>query len=414
MHASTSDVSSSREARIELSGRSALALELSRLPPDLRELLVIDDGLIVFTDIMISVSRVLIDDSDSRSWRERLKDVDVALPEIDEERLQLFADGLSELAREGNPTLARIKDEGFQRFLRRLLGAARYDRLELALRSDAAVMVVAVRRILRNIMPIAVALDDCFAVVRPGQMAHLSSLSQLSQFSQFSQLSYSVLQAILQIDTLLDKAIDIGLPILSVPAREEEVRASKLDLDELADQLHILLESQSGALINSLSRKLARKVQGARQALEFSEDGISQAANSLVELVDRLLRESFDRDSVVEWVEREYPQSRHLLLFEKEGRLRPTKRAEALCFVYAGQPAKDNANGLHELVATALAEARSVLEKIKHADTGSPEELDSLKRQMAAVEGALVYALRVGWAIAGDEELKALQVRLGS
>jgi len=367
----------------------------------------LDDAVIVVLDAVIAVSRVLLDDADPRSWTDRMRDLEFIFPDIDQTRLQLIIDGLSELAKEGNPTLTHIKEEGYRRFLPRLLGAAQYDRIEVATKADGAVIVIAVRRVLRNVMPIAVALDDCFAILSPEQFNQLPSLSQIGQ------VGYTLLQVMLKVDSALDRAIDIGLPILAVPPRTDEIRASDLELEQIADQLHDLMEGQSKDILNSLSRRLARKFQGARDVLPTSADGVSQAASSLVELIDRLLREAFDRKFVVSWVEREYSTFTSFLLYEKNGQAQPTKRAEALCFAYAGLSV-DQPNSLHELVATALVEARNTLQDIKHSDTGDPEELEQLKRSMAAVEGFVIYSIRVGWLIAGEAALKDLQSGLTS
>jgi hypothetical protein len=44
---------------------------------------------------------------------------------------------------------------------------------------------------------------------------------------------------------------------------------------------------------------LSRKIQGARDALTYSADPVSQAASSLIEMIDRLLRTAFNEAEVL-------------------------------------------------------------------------------------------------------------------
>lgn len=77
-----------------------------------------------------------------------------------------------------------------------------------------------------------------------------------------------------------------------------------------------------------------------------------------------------------------------------------------MCFVYGGDPitpreASENDDGqgpdfIHDVVAMALVSIRNQLQKMKHADQGTPEEKSQLLNILAALEGALMLGLTIG------------------
>ncbi|MFF4647161.1 hypothetical protein [Streptomyces sp. NPDC001389] len=103
-----------------------------------------------------------------------------------------------------------------------------------------------------------------------------------------------------------------------------------------------MVESSAERLERENSQ-LVRKIRGAKDALTHSEDGISQAANLLIEVIDRIMREAFTKEDVMAWVEANLPDEPGLT-FEKDDTVLPNKRAEALCFVYRRGPTAREAN----------------------------------------------------------------------
>lgn len=125
-----------------------------------------------------------------------------------------------------------------------------------------------------------------------------------------------------------------------------------------------------------------------------------------------MLRDAFTEEFVLDWVERNRPNDRTLTYFDaNQNKERPTKRGQALCFIFAGENGA-HAMPLHETIASSLNETRRGLQKIKHADTGSEEERERLREFMASVEGFVMYAIRFGWANVQEDRLGILKARL--
>lgn len=180
-----------------------------------------------------------------------------------------------------------------------------------------------------------------------------------------------------------------------------------VDLKRLAEHLRIVVSADSAKRIHEVNSYLTRKITGARHALQYSEDGVSQAANSIIELIDRLLRESFDREFVRGWVDANLPDDRTLTYELESGVRLPTKRAEALCAVYSGAPIArtpvegDDGSGptlVHDVLARVIVAAREKLQRLKHSDRDDEEDRQSLLSIMVSLEGALMLALKLGWA----------------
>ena len=156
---------------------------------------------------------------------------------------------------------------------------------------------------------------------------------------------------------------------------------------------------------------LKRKVRGARDALNFSADPVSQAANSLIELIDRMLRDAYDAEYVLEWVDRYFTSQSVTMTYESHGCLRPTKRARALCFVCAGE-APPEVSMIHELASVAIVVARSNLEHLKHADACTDAEKRELLCMLETVEGSILLISRVAWLGVKESALGDLRDRL--
>ncbi|MCU7723199.1 hypothetical protein ODJ79_05685 [Actinoplanes sp. KI2] len=394
------------------SGASALAKELWQIPSTQRHAFGITDDAIRIWDAGISCIRILIDDSDPRSWldrldefvRERFGDIE----DFDEANVERFAAEAQRLIGADIPEWAQdIKKEGFQRFARRAVGEAAYHRLVAALQTDAAVLTVALRRATRGLMPYAVALDDLYSVLPERERMPLP----MPPSDVSSDVSSTMLSLMWVLDTSLEKLVEFSAPIVAEESSPPELTLlTKNDLLKLAVELRRTVSGRSRQKVTELSSSLGRKVQGARDALQYSADSVAQAANSLIELIDRLLRAAFTDAEVLSWIEQNYPEAKDLTWIDR-GLAKPTKRGQILCFVHAGFPV-DKPSVIHQLAATALATARTQLQKLKHADQGTEEELEEVQQLLAAVEGFLHLAIGVAWAAASDERVESLRLNL--
>ncbi len=116
-----------------------------------------------------------------------------------------------------------------------------------------------------------------------------------------------------------------GVPLAMATSRTEELRHLVVqDWAALMDELRQVVSTQAQVRVLQANSMLARKMQGARDALEHSADPVSQAANSLIELIDRLLRQSFPEPAVLDWVRTKYPTMSDLIWSDRQqGRLSP-------------------------------------------------------------------------------------------
>lgn len=385
---------------------SAISTEVRALSPARRRVLGVSDTMLVAWDLLILAARLLTDDNDPRPWMDRLAEEFGPILDPDDEDARVVMNGhlasLVEVLKDEFVGWHEALDkEDRRRFLLRAVGAAAFDRLTRALRSDGAMLVVALRRGSRVVMPFAVALDDVALVLTPEQLAGCLPLGIVQG---------SLLDLALQLDKGLDDFVGMGLVLEAATARPEEVEAMKVeDLVAFAGELRQVVSGRSREEVAGLSAALARKMQGAKDALEHSADPVSQASSSIIELIDRLLRTAFTDQEVLDWVRDGYPNDPSMTVV-KDGRVVPSKRAQAFCFTYAGQHAGDR-NAVNEIVAVGIVAARRSLQQLKHADTGSAEETAALVRYLAAVEGSLHMALSIGWALAPDEGVRRLRAR---
>jgi hypothetical protein len=397
-----------------LTGRSALTGELVRLSPRVQRILSVTPVVIAVLDVLITAARLATDDADARPLAERMEELLKELERFDDPQVISLINALMEKAagfaddpeaqKKAERYLKRFTSANYMRVARRLLGAATYDRIQSAFDNDAAAVLIAIRRLTRHLLPFAVAIDDCIAILTP---------EQLAAAELFSPEQGSLLQIGLMIDALFDDVFDGRLRQHFVTSRPDEELAWNIgDLEAIAEKLHEVLEGRTREALEQLSARLARKVRGARDAMEGSADAASQAANSLIEFIDRMLRDAFDEEFVLDWLARNRPNDRSLTYFDaNQKRERPAKRGQALCFIFAGED-RTEPIPLHETIASSLNETRRGLQKIKHADTGSEEELEQLRAFMASVEGFVLYAIRFGWATVQDDQLETLRGRL--
>ena len=396
-----------RNGAVSLGDGSALVRELRSLSPTQRRALGTTVEMLEIWDGVTSCVALMIDDSDERTLPERLntyfEDRFGSLDQISENDVDKIANEAKTLLAGKIPDWAEdLQRIGVRKFILRAVGEAKYQRLSFALKEDVAIIAVALRRAAKALKPFAVALDDLYATLPAEERLKLPTTIDLPN---------SMLSLMLVLDAQLDKLVDFSAPVLAVDNLPAELAVStKNDLLALVGELREIVSGRSRDKVKALSVALGRKVQGARDALQYSADSVAQAANSLIELIDRLLRAAFTDEEVLAWINKSYPKSQGLTWIDK-GVTKPTKRGQILCFVHAGTTV-DAPSIIHELAATALTKTRTQLQKLKHADQGTEEELQQIRQSLAAVEGFLHLAIGIAWAVVPEEQIEALRSNL--
>ncbi|MFD5307312.1 hypothetical protein [Streptomyces rochei] len=376
--------------------QSSIATFTRTLEPSLLAALRIDESVVLVTETLVSICKALTNSADTRPWQERIED---CFANTDDEDLRKILIAFTEEFQGDKPKnwIENFKSQTYRSFVERLLGAARYRLLVNAAKEDGAVVALAFRRGVRALMPFAVAWNDALS---------LMSKEQLKAANRADVLAVNAIQMVISIDDFLGEKVLSSLPMEVTAASSTDLAAWAPDgPDDLVPQFRALVTEASAKRVERANSPLVRKIRGARDALRYSEDGVSQAANSLIELLDRIMREAFPPAEVLLWVDNNLPDEPGLTHL-KDGNRAPTKRAEALCFVYGGGPvvageatALDTGEGpsfLHDVVALVLVSARNKLQKLKHADSGTQEEREQLMMVLAALEGALMLGLTIG------------------
>lgn len=365
--------------------RSALADELRNLSAGTRKVMRVPEPLLWLIEGVVITAKILTDPDDLRPWSERLETY--PWPDADEAKLTDFMSALDSFdADEIKPVIEEFMKDGRQRFILRLLGQGGYDRLLAALRADGLYVLGAVQKGIEALRPLAVSVQDALEVLpateleRSGltAMANHGALALIGQFNEM-------------IAHVIEDVIGHGEPF--DPKRFNDAAPSMTDLLATADTLRAALSNDLVQRLAGVNRILERKVRGASEALYSSTDGPSQAANSLVELTDRLLRRAGDGETVLHWVER-YPGPKKDLTYQRDGTPAPTKRAQALHFLYGGS-VPEKPEPLPEALASAIVAARADLQKFKHADGDLDEDRVVVEQLMKSVHGSLSVGLRL-------------------
>lgn len=348
----------------------------------------IDFAILQICELVVSISSLVTDTTDRRSWQDRLNE---AVEGLEQKTLIDAAEKMqnAETLASAEAWARKVRTKDYKLFARRLLGAAEYYRLERAAYQDVAVVTVGVRKAVRAAMPFLIAWEDAIAVMSPGQLSKLASIDLLGL--NFTKILH-------HLDSFLGDRV--------LPAFPEDVilplASDVLDLSEMAEMFRAKVSSGALSQLTRVNQPLVRKLSGARDALIHSADGVSQAASSLIELIDRVLRESFDHRSVLAWIEEELSDTPGLVYQTDKGESRPTKRGEVLCLIYGGgsvnREATEDDDGfgpsmIHKVLAGVVVSARTSLQQIKHADDEGEEDREKLMGLMSAVEGALMLGL---------------------
>lgn len=382
----------------DMKHRSRFAAGARRLDPRVLSALRLDEVMFTLCDVVVTICGVLLDPDDPRSWQDRMEECFTST--LDDVDPDMLIQGLEVIARDDaartvQTWIQKTRKVGYIAFARRMLGAAEFNRLEKALKEDAAVVALAVRRGVRAVMPFAVAWEDAIEVM---------SGEQIATFTTLDLLGMSAVKLVVDLDHELGERMIATLPMEVTAAGETDL--TTLSLNDLAAMMETLRQFASEDLarrVEQTNSNLLLKIEGARDALMYSADGVSQAANSLIELIDRLLREAFTTEEVLAWVDAELPEDASLI-WNQGGSRHPTKRAQALCFLYGGQtvarqPTKDDdgtgTSFVHEVLARVIVSAREKLQGLKHADSGT-DDFEAMRRLLVSVEAVLMLGLRLG------------------
>ena len=345
------------EDRGEQTIGSALIREARRLSAAERRVLQVTDFQLGFADLSFRAIQLLLDDADTRPKWDRLTDLGSRATELFDsvdwgeiefgEDMDLKSVGQAwrklgeyleiELGRDGEVVLPwwlrRWPAPEFRRFVRKYLGASRVDRLASGFRGDGAILGLAVRRCLRHALPLAGAFDRCTRVLTPGQLAEIEGAEHFARSS--------VLELFVQLDSLVSQIESDDVRFNAGLARPSELSGLPGSCTEIARLTNPAISDNCTTILEELSASLARKITGARDALVNSADGVSQAAHSLVELIDRMLRSAFEPTEVFEWIEKHQSAHQRELTYQEHGQTLPTKAARSLCFVCAGNAPSD-------------------------------------------------------------------------
>ncbi|MGW7260725.1 hypothetical protein [Streptomyces sp. NPDC054834] len=375
---------------------SKLAAYARSLDPGLRHALRLDDASLLVIETLVAISRTVSTPGDRRPWTDRLADL-ISNQQLSQ--LQQVGAAFKETleAQGADEWIRRFRSEGYKIFAERLLGPGEYRSFICALKADAAVVALAVRRLVRAIVPFAAAWNEAIS---------LMSREQLKQLRAKDVLALNAVQLVVQLDMFIGEKLLAPLPMNLAAATEADLEPWDADdVAGLALRFRSVVSEASAQRVERASSPLVRKIRGARDALKYSEDGVSQAANSLIELIDRLMRETFPPALVLEWIDANFPQESGLTWLD-EGKRKPSKLGEALCFVYSCAPVEprepsqyDTGEGpslIHRIIAMVFVSARNKLQKLKHADSGVPKEREQLQHVLTALEGALMLGLTFG------------------
>ena len=392
--------------------QSALAGELAAIPRRVRSAIGLPDAAVQTVEILVRMLHTLLNDDDPRELADRATDLAPLLEKLVGDELEpaslsrLTGWSEAQVKEKLENHIHRLASPNGRRFLRQAMGAGRYDRIKQALIDDGNLVMLATRRLLHYTLPLIQALQDATVTV---------SATERGEFAGLAGTEQPLVQLAIQLDGVIDDFVEkhgFRIDQLDLPVRPDEVSRMQIDAEQLVVAIRMALRSETEGRIAELSDQLSRKLRGFEQALAYSEDGVSQAANSLVEFIDWLLRQAFDEAFVLQWSAQHYPANLELAYQDKaNGVVRPTTHARALCFVHAGEaPLEPDTFG--RLLASSLAGARRRAEKLKHGSYGEPGEADALRELMDAVRGVMTLVLRFAWGLAHADRLDYLRNRL--
>jgi hypothetical protein len=381
--------------------RSEFAAELAKLPASIKDRYGVVAPTLVILDGIVGLCWLMMDESDARSWIEKFEYVIDKVTEgydLDDADVQAFLADFAET--DVAAYLEVFPKQNFRDFFKRLVGEGTYHRLSAAFTRDSAPVVAVSRLAMKSIAPFVLAWDDLTAEL---------SDEQLKAFKDLAQSRGQMLPMMASVFRLLDSTVvHLDIPE-SWMSRGSLTTVAEDEIDVLRAELRLLTAGASREAMKELSATLTRKLSGAKDALAHSSDSVSQAANSLIELIDRLLR-VFTDEEVLEWLEANYPKLPDTT-YEKDGKVRPSTRGRALCVVH-GSEKTDNASDMYIVAAMALSRTRKTLQQLKHADENTPEERAQIESCMNEVESFFFLLTSFTWVGVDDSILDMVRNRL--
>lgn len=400
----TTDTGATSQALVARS--SAIVRELLKQPPRTRIAIGAADELLIILDAVIAAANLLMDKTDTRDWTVKVEAVIEEFQDIGATHGPRIADFITNTDEKAIEAWARrLASQNFVSFLERLLGAGAFHRLHVAMSEDFDVLASLVYRNVDRLMPVAQALADVTAGLTE---------EQIRQIVDFNPAGSLLLEMVLGIYDVIDLAAEkIALP--EHLERLPEIRQAKPsagDLVELSRQMRGLVSDSSRELVGALSTVLDRKLRGARDALAFSADSTSQCANSLIEFIDRFVHAVCQNEAVA-WLDRNYAGTTELTYVDsRTSVVRATTRGQLLAAMHGLEDVHPDGSPMHLLVAASMAETRRTLQRLKHSDSNTPEELAELDECIVRVEAFIELGIKIAWMGLSDEKLTELQRRL--
>ncbi|MFK5691340.1 hypothetical protein ACI3EY_16905 [Ornithinimicrobium sp. LYQ92] len=364
------------------------------------------DEFLLVLDGLVLAAEALLDEHDERPAQQRLVAVLETFAEMGDAygpRVSEFLISLDEAKVEA--LAKKYARRGYLDHVHSMIGEAAFLRLHVAVSRDVDLVAAAAYKGVDALMPYALAMED---------LAGLLSEDEISEFMDFNPAGGFMIELIM---SLLD-ALEVSVTKVSLPEHMKELQrvrqdsVTAQDLIQLTAELRVRIAGQSRDLLQQVSSVLDRKLRGAKDALAFSADSVSQAANSLVEFIDRMLRSVYTEAEVMEWLSANYTDVKGLIYQDRDTqRTRPTKRGQALCMVHGSQSVQEE-SPIHMLAATSLNVTRRRLQKLKHADAGTVEEREAVEACLLAIEGFVQVGCRMAWAALPDEALAHLRRRI--
>jgi len=334
-------------------------------------------------DLLMNLCWRLVDSESNEPWYSRLEacfedsNIDELMAMLEAVREETYKEWIK-----------KMRSREYQKYVRQLLGSGSFDLLKVALFDDLALLALVLRGAVRAMVPFCAAMEDAMGVLPEEDLKFVPGVDVLSLH-------------------VLDLAIK-GEHSLNSFAKRNRPDLASLDRtnDWWAEDAEMLVGIARRWVSVSVRRKvrarnshLSRKMRGAREALLHSVDGVSQAANSIIELIDRLLR-GYPDEYVLNWVDQYLSDAEEELTYFFENTRRPTKRAQALCLLSGGGDVMRDEHGarieLLELPVDVVLTARNSLQKVKHADDGSSGERAEVAALLTGVEAALMLMLTIG------------------
>ena len=382
---------------------SEFVREIRGLPENLQNRLPIDAYLPDLFDIVMGMVKTIVNPNDNTEIIDALSDF---FSKCDEQTLSEATKALYALAKNGS-SMKLLKRLANQKeghiFLQRTMGKKALS-LETALKRDLAFLITLFSQTIHGIMPIIAAWEDTLEIL---------SEEQRMKIAEVMPLSINLLQVAIEFENDFSSEMLRHLPAEMIVAAQSQMHVLGTDkfLPEV-NQIKDYLKLDGENRIAQINEPLVRKFKGAATALNTSEDGVSQASSSLIELVDRMLRDFATKAEVVIWLRNNSYLTEETIYKDQNGSTCPTKLGESLCFLYgkgqtptaiSGEDGTAVIETIYYYLAKSFVAARNTLQKIKHADNDTQEERELVTKCANAILGVVEFAHRFGWIYQGAD-----------